>query len=70
MKPNVSLRGAIAVALGCLALAACDRPASSNTASNDNATAGQKVDRALAQTKEELARAGDAVKPTLERAGD
>ena len=62
-------RNALALAIACAALAACERPASGNTQS-DTGTVGQKVDRALAQTKEELARAGEQVKPALERAGD
>ena len=70
MKSNHQLRGAIAVVLGCFALAACDRPANTNTASRNDSTVGQKVDTALAQTKEELSRAGEQVKPALERAGD
>jgi hyperosmotically inducible protein len=70
MRRNITLRAALATALGCLALAACDRPANGNAATGDNSTVGQKVDRALAQTKEELSRAGEQVKPTLERAGD
>jgi hyperosmotically inducible protein len=69
MKTNVQLRGALAVALGCMALAACDRPANTQ-ATNDTSTAGQQLDRAVAQTKEGLQRAGEQVKPTLERAGE
>ena len=69
MNANQRLRAALAVALGCMALAACDRPANTQ-ATNDNSTVGQKVDRAMAQTKEELQRAGEQVKPALERAGD
>jgi len=68
MKANIPLRGALLAALACAALAGCERPANGNAA--NDATVGQKVDRALAQTKEELARAGEQVKPTLERAGD
>lgn len=67
MQKDIALRTALAVTLAA-ALAACDRPAD-GTARSDG-TVGQKVDRALAQTKEELARAGEQVKPTLERAGD
>ena len=63
------LRTPLALAFAAAALAACDRPADSTARSGDG-TVGQKVDRALAQTKEELARAGEQVKPTLERAGD
>jgi hyperosmotically inducible protein len=70
MQTNVQLRTALAVALGCLALAACERPANNQATSGDGSTVGQKVDRALAQTKEELSRAGEQVKPALERAGD
>lgn len=70
MKTNAPIRAVLAVALGCLALAACDRAANSNTAANGDSTVGQKVDRALAQTREELTRAGENVKPTLEKAGD
>jgi len=69
MNTSNTLRAALAVALGCLALAGCDR-AEKSSATGDGATVGQKVDRALAQTKDELARAGEQVKPTLERAGD
>jgi hypothetical protein len=70
MNTNAPVRGMLAVALGSLALAACDRPGNANTAASDNASVGQKVDRALAQTKEGLTRAGENVKPTLERAGE
>ena len=63
-------RNLLLAAIACTALAACDRPANGNTAANDGTTAGQKVDRALAETKEGLSRVGDQVKPTLERAGD
>ena len=62
-------RSALIAALACAALAACERPAN-NTPTTGDATVGQKVDRALAQTKDELARAGEQVKPTLERAGE
>lgn len=68
MQNDIALRTALAVTFAA-ALAACDRPAD-NTARSADGTVGQKVDRALAQTKEELARAGEQVKPTLERAGD
>ena len=63
------LGAALAAALACVALAACDR-AERTSGTGDGATVGQKVDRALAQTKDELARAGEQVKPALERAGD
>jgi hypothetical protein len=62
-------RVALGLTLAALALAACDRPADSS-ARNDGATVGQRVDRTFAQTKEELARAGEQVKPTLDRAGE
>ena len=62
-------RNALIAALACVALAACERSANTPTTS-DGASVGQKVDRALAQTKDELARAGEQVKPALERAGD
>jgi hyperosmotically inducible protein len=70
MKTHIRLRTALAVALGCAALAACDRSADTRATGGDNSTVGQKVDRAVAQTKEELTRAGEQVKPALERAGD
>jgi hyperosmotically inducible protein len=70
MKTTTTLRAAVLVALSCTALAACERPANGSAATSDGATAGQKVDRALAQTKDELARVGEQVKPSLERAGD
>jgi len=69
MNTSAPLRFALAVALGCVALAGCER-AEKTSGNSDGATVGQKVDRALAQTKEELARAGEQVKPTLERAGE
>jgi hyperosmotically inducible protein len=70
MKTHVQLRTALAVALGCAALAACDRSADTRATSGENSTVGQKVDRAVAETKEGLSRVGEQVKPTLERAGD
>jgi osmotically-inducible protein OsmY len=70
MRTNTPLRTALAVAFGCLALAACDRAPDGTAATTVDSTVGQKVDRALAQTKEELARAGENVKPALERAGE
>jgi osmotically-inducible protein OsmY len=69
-KAIAPLRTALASALALAALAACDRQADGSAATGDDATVGQKVDRALAQTRQELARAGEQVKPTLERAGD
>ena len=69
MSHAFHVRAAVGLALAALALAACERPAGDSAARSDNATAGQKVDRALANTKDELARAGEQVKPTLERAG-
>lgn len=64
LKP---LGAALVAALACATLAACDR---AERTSGTGDTVGQKVDRGLAQTKEELKRAGEQVKPTLERAGD
>ena len=69
MNTSTPLRLALAVALGCFALAACERT-EKTSGNGDAGTVGQKVDRALVQTKEELARAGEQVKPTLERAGE
>ena len=68
MNSSAPLRVALAVALGCFALAGCERV--EKTSGNGDGTVGQKVDSALAQTKEELARAGEQVKPALERAGE
>lgn len=69
MKAHAFMRPALVAALACAALAACDT-SQRNAGNGDGATVGQKVDRALAQTKEELSRAGEQVKPTLERAGE
>ena len=69
MNAHALPRHALAAALACLFLAACDH-ADRNAGNGSTGTVGQKVDRALAQTKEELNRAGEQVKPTLERAGE
>ena len=68
MNTSKPLGAALAAALACVALAGCDR--AERTSGTSDGTVGQKVDRGLAQTKEELKRAGEQVKPTLERAGD
>jgi len=70
MRNAFHARTALALALASLALAACERPVDGTTARTDGATVGQKVDRTLATTKEELARVGEKVKPALERAGE
>lgn len=57
--------GLVLAAAAAAALAACD-----GDANRTATTAGQKIDKAMAQTKEDLARAGETVKPAMQRAGD
>jgi len=71
MKPNTSLRAALVAALAGLALAACDRSATTTSnASGNGATVGQKIEKAIDRTQEKLAAAGEKMKPALEKAGD
>lgn len=55
-----ALRAALIAALAGLALGACDR-----TATGDQRTAGQKLDRAVEKTQQTLAEAGEKTKETL-----
>ncbi|RGE45264.1 BON domain-containing protein [Comamonas testosteroni] len=59
-KRSVSVLAVTALAFG---LAACGK-------SDDNRTAGQKLDSAVAQTQEGAAKAGDATANALDKAGD
>ena len=69
MDNPANIRTALALVLGGFALAACD--VGQREASNGSApTVGQRVDRAVAETRSELAQAGKQVEPALERAGD
>jgi hyperosmotically inducible periplasmic protein len=71
MNDRTPLRLTLAIALAATALAACDRnPGRTTAAPQDGATVGQKLDNAMARTKEELARAGEQIKPSIDKAGE
>ena len=63
------LRAAICAAVASVALAACDREAA-NSADRNAATVGQKIDKALDRTQQQLAVAGEKTKETLNSAGE
>ena len=68
MKRNAP--GLVIVAAIAATLAACDGTGTHPTVTRDGSTVGQKMDNAVAATKEDLARAGDKVKPALDKAGE
>jgi hyperosmotically inducible protein len=61
---------AATIALGALALAACDRDAASDRAERGNATVGQRLDSALDRTQQKLAEAGQKTEQQLQAAGE
>ncbi|MGZ5032227.1 MAG: BON domain-containing protein [Usitatibacter sp.] len=68
MTTHSTLRAAVIAALASLALAACDRDATTN-AERPGATVGQKIDNALDKTQQSLADAGTKTEQKLDEAG-